>query len=361
MLAGQAFRGYLVDLMEPQSYPELRSGTTGPTKRPYDVAGWTLPMQMGVRVERINDRFDTSVLDAVKEVPASAWQLDARDNSSYLELAKMLGAGQKVGWSAEGKLVTSGYAWELHKPRVALYEPFTGNMDLGWTQWLLDEFQVPYTLLHNADIQKGGLKERFDTVLFAQQPAESILHGIREGGGGRRGGGGGQARPENIGGIGAQGVAALESFVRDGGTLVTLSTASELAMQFLPLPVRKVDNGSENGFYSPGSLLRATVDTANPLGFGMPKDAVVFSNGGPILEVTGGSAKSVANFARKDLLASGWLSGERSVLGKSILVEAAYGKGRVVMYGFRVQHRGQPFGTFKLLLNALYLGSARKQ
>ena len=48
MLTGQPFRGYLVDLMEPQKYPELRTGTTGPTKRPYDVAGWTLSMLMGV-------------------------------------------------------------------------------------------------------------------------------------------------------------------------------------------------------------------------------------------------------------------------------------------------------------------------
>ena len=102
------------------------------------------------------------------------------------------------------------------------------------------------------------------------------------------------------------------------------------------------------------------VDLTNPLAFGMPKEAIVFSNGGPVMEVSGAGAKSVVNFARRDLLASGWLSGERSVLGKSILVDAAYGKGRVLLYGFRVQHRGQPFGTFKLLLNALYLGSAKK-
>jgi len=368
MLAGQAFRSYLVDLMEPQSYPELRSGTTGPTKRPYDVAGWTLPMQMGVRVERINDRFDMSKLTGVSEVPSAPWQLDSKDNSSYLKLAQMLGAGQKVGWSADGKLVTSGYAWELKKPRVAIYEPYAPNMDLGWTQWLLDTFQVPYTVLHNADIQKGGLRERFDTVLFAQQPVDSILHGLRDGGGGGEEEGGRNTpdrvrprpRPEHVGGIGAQGVAALEAFVRDGGTLVALANATELPLQFLPLPVRVAARGGETGFYSPGSLLRATVDTSNPLAFGMPKDAIVFSSGGPVMDVAGAGAKSVVNFARRDLLASGWVSGERAVLGKSILVEASHGKGRVVLYGFRVQHRGQPFGTFKLLLNALYLGSAQK-
>ena len=169
-----------------------------------------------------------------------------------------------------------------------------------------------------------------------------------------------QPRPEHIGGIGAQGVAVLDSFVREGGTLVALSTAAELPMQFFPLAVRNVARGSETGFYSPGSLLRATVDTSNPLAFGMPKDVVVFSNGGPVMEVSGAGAKSVANFVHRDLLASGWLSGERAVLGKSILVDAAHGKGRVLLYGFRVQHRGQPFGTFKLLLNALYLGSAKK-
>ncbi|MBI2690099.1 MAG: hypothetical protein HYX27_27655 [Acidobacteria bacterium] len=367
VLAGQAFRSYLVDLMEPQEYPELRTGTAGATKRPYDVAGWTLPLQMGVKVERVNDRFDTSALTAVKEVPAAQWKLDARDNSSYLQLAKMLGAGEKVGWAIDGRLVTSGYLWELHKPRVAIYEPYAPNMDLGWTQWLLDEFQVPYSVIHNADVQKGGLKERFDTILFAQQTTDSILHGLRDNGAGGEEGeyrsidrGRPRPRPEHAGGIGAQGVAALDAFVRDGGTMVALSTAAELPLQFFPLAVRNVTRGAETGFYSPGSLLRATVDTTNPLGFGMPKEAVVFSNGGPIMDVVGPGAKPVANFAKRDLLASGWLSGDRVVLGKSILVEAAYGKGRVVLYGFRVQHRGQPFGTFKLLLNALYLGSAKK-
>jgi len=365
--AAQAFRSYLVDLMDPQHYPELRSGTTGPTKRPYDVAGWTLPMQMGVRVDRINDRFDTSSLAAVKEVPKAELRLDSRENGAYLKLAQMLAAGQSAGWTSDGKLVESGYAWELRKPRLALYKPFIANMDTGWTEWLLDTFEIPYTTLDNAAIQSGQLRGKFDTILFAQQSADSIMHGLRDNGGGDEGDmnnpnrGAPRPRPEHVGGIGAQGVAAIEAFVREGGTLLTLSSASELPMQFLPLAARTSARSSETGFYSPGSLLRATVDTTSPIAFGMQKDAIVFSQSGPIMDTTGPSARSIVNFARRDLLASGWVSGERAVLGKSVLVEAFYGKGRVVMYGFRVQHRGQPFGTFKLLLNAIYLGSARRQ
>src|SRR2546422_7412064 len=95
----QAFRGYLVDLMEPQKYPELRSGTTGPTKRPYDIAGWTLSMQMGVMVDRIDDRFDAS-LAPVSEFRAEPSQtLDHRENASFLAMADLLARGAPVRWA----------------------------------------------------------------------------------------------------------------------------------------------------------------------------------------------------------------------------------------------------------------------
>ena len=50
--------------------------------------------------------------------------------------------------------------------------------------------------------------------------------------------------------------------------------------------------------------------------------------------------RSVATYAKKDLLASGWISGERQVQGRSILVESRHGNGRGVLYGFRPQFRG---------------------
>ena len=100
----------------------------------------------------------------------------------------------------------------------------------------------------------------------------------------------------------------------------------------------------------------------------MPKDVIVFSTGGEAFESTlapgfdaaGRQIHSVMQFASSNLLASGWVAGARVAQGKTALAEARYGNGRVVLFGFRPQFRGQSWGTFKLLLNAVYLGSAQK-
>ena len=182
-------------------------------------------------------------------------------------------------------------------------------------------------------------------------------------------------RPEYTGGIGVAGLAQLENFVREGGRLIAFDAAADLPVQLFPLPLRSLISGSastpENaaptGFYSPGSILRITVDTSNPLAFGMPQEAYAFSSGGQAYDTTllpeynrgEQEVRSVAQYASRDLLASGWISGEKAVLGKHILVDARYGKGHVILFGFRPQFRGQSFGTFKFLLNAIYLGSAK--
>jgi hypothetical protein len=380
--AGQPFRGYLMDLMEPQVYPELRSGTTGPTKRPYDIAGWTLSMQMNVHIDRITDTFQGE-MEAVTSAPEVKPTMDHRDNASFISTAEMLDRGAKVGWAKDGKIVTSTaeMAWELRKPRLALYEPYIANMDQGWTQWVLDTYKVPYTLVHNEDFRNGDLRQKYDTILFTQQTAESILHGNKRGeleaaGSSTARRAPATPRPEHTGGIEVEGMANLERFVKGGGTMIAFSTATDLPLQFFPLRVRNIlrraagaesEGGGEaaasSTFYSPGSLLRITVDTENPLAFGMPKEAIAFSSGGQAFEAnsrTDPTVKMVAKYATSKLLASGWISGERAVLGKGVVVEAAHGTGRIVLFGIRPQHRGQPFGTFKFLLNAIYLGSAKQ-
>jgi hypothetical protein len=384
LLAAQPFRPYLVDLMEPQKYPELRNGTGGAVKRPYDISGWTLPMQMGVKVDRVAEKFDAP-LDVMDRLPTlGAGSLDHRENASFLTVAGLLDRGERVCWAADGRILAGAQsilaAWELHKPRVALYQPWTANSDEGWTEWLFDRYHVPYTLVHNADLKRGNLRASFDTVLLAQQPLASLLNGVRHGELTRSESGSDEEisvqRPEFTGGIGAEGVAALEQFVAAGGTLIAFDTASDLPLELLPLPVRNLARPAAEdrepaatAFNAPGSLVRLTVDPRQPIAFGMPKETIAMTTGGSAFDITAppefnqGERRvtSIARFATEDLLASGWLSGERLVAGKHALLEAKFGRGRIVLFGFRPQFRGQSFATFKMVLNAVYLGSAVAQ
>ncbi len=394
--AAQPFRPYLIDLLEAQRYPNLK-------EKPYDITGWTLPMQMGVMVDRIDDHFDAD-LEPVNEFRAqgavagrgAVLLLDHRENDAFLATSFFMDREGAVRWAADGTIeVDSAYtengaradnfarqfgvsvtlaetapkpAYELRRPRVALYQPWAANSDEGWTEWLLDRYHVPYTLLHNDDFGKGELRARFDSLILASQSATSILNGWRNGEMSfRREGAQSEVmveRPEYTGGIGAQGIAQLQKFVREGGTLIALDSAADLPRDFFPLPLLNVGGAP---FSCPGSLVRITVDTSEPMAFGMPKEAIAFVTGGEAFDVNlapeynrdDREVRVAARFAAKDLLASGYISGEKAVLGKAAAVDARYGSGHVVLFAFRPQFRGQPFGTFKFLLNAVYLASAR--
>jgi hypothetical protein len=317
--AAQPFRSYLVDLMEAQKYPN-----TG--KPPYDVAGWTMWMNMGVKVETL-EQAPAGKLEPVSELPE-----------------------QKARFSIPADR------------RIALYRPSTPNMDAGWTQWLLDYYGVPHKLIGNDQLRAGDLRRAHDVIIFASQAANSILHGFRHGERGMRGRGGETAplqHPDHTGGIGIAGLSELDRFVREGGTLITFDQANELPVQFFGLPVRNVITSSN--YNNPGSIIRITVDGKHPIGAGMQADAYAFSTGGQAWDITldpefnkgDRATRVVARYAAKEVLASGWLTGERTVAGKPILVEARHGKGRVVLFGFRPQFRGQTFGTFRFIFNAI--------
>ncbi|HET9321724.1 MAG TPA: hypothetical protein VFO27_18175, partial [Bryobacteraceae bacterium] len=406
--AAQPFRPYLMDLLEPQKYPELKSGAGGTTKHPYDIAGWTLSMQMGVAIDRVDNAFEVQ-LESVEEFrPEGSVRgsgpvilMDHRENASFLATAFFLERDERVQWADDGSiLVDSAYVngparyenfarqfgvrvklaaklnakpvFELKRPRVALYEPWVANPDEGWTEWLLERYRIPYTLLHNEDVRKPDLRPRFDTIILAAQSPESILHGFRPG---ETTSPEQQAeqvptvtvqRPEYAGGIELAGLNALQQFVGSGGTLVALDTATELPMHYFPLSLKNVIRAGSD-FYCPGSLIRLALDDTQPIAFGMPKEAIAFSTGGEAFDVTLAAdynkgereIHTVARFEKTNLLASGWVSGAQVVAGKAALVDVPYGRGRVVLFAFRPQFRGQPFGTFKLLLNAIYLGSAQ--
>jgi hypothetical protein len=217
------------------------------------------------------------------------------------------------------------------------------DIDEGWTRWLLEHFGFVYSSLHNADIRAGNLRNRFDSIILADETPEAIENGHKAG----------TMPPAFTGGLGSRGAEALREFARAGGTLVFLNRASSYAVANFGTKTKDVvEDVPPQDFYSPGSLLNATLDLRDPLTRGLPKDITIWSESSPVWSTEEGS---VARYPTGRVLASGWLLGEKRIEGKTALIHVRYGSGNLVLFGMRPQYRAQSYLTFKLFFNALLL------
>ncbi|SVC62138.1 uncharacterized protein METZ01_LOCUS314992, partial [marine metagenome] len=244
-------------------------------------------------------------------------------------------------------------ALTIRAPRLAIFEPWGGNIDAGWTRWVLDQHDFSYTRVRSRDIRAANLHERFDVIILPEMSSSTLIQGLQ----------GPNVRPAYRGGIAAQGVRNLRRFVNNGGTLITLGNAATFAIEHLAVPITNVVSGQpEEAFYCPGSILRVSIDTSHPIGYGMPSeaDAMLVGNGGYRISRArrGVDVRTIAQYPNLPLLRSGLLVGEEHIRGTSAIMEAPLGKGRIILHTFRVQHRGQTWGTFKLLFNSIFYGPA---
>ena len=340
----QPYGGWAKTLLEAQHYPNDLLYPGGPPKRPYDVTANTLPMLMGVEVHPVDQPVPSSGEWKAPE-PASGPSLAAADTDSWRAANDAWKAGKSV-WRdpATGDFsLAARPGWVEHKrPRIGLYQPWQANMDEGWTRWLLENFGFAYTGLRNADIQAGGLRQKFDAIIFADQQASSMENGY-----------GPNAMPkEYTGGLGAAGAAALKEFANAGGNLVFLNGASAYATSRLGVQATAVTPVPERPetYYSPGSLLNMKVDTHSPLAYGVPADIAAWSEHSVAWDT---QLPVVARYPESDVLASGWLVGEKVIAGHASLIDAPMGSGHVVLFGMRPQYRAQSYLTFKMFFNAL--------
>jgi Zinc carboxypeptidase len=340
----QPYGGWAKSLLEVQHYPEDRLYPGGPPKQPYDVTANTLPMLMGVDVKSVDAPVAFSGVWKTPD-PAPGTTLSASDTDSWMKVNAAWKAGRSV-WRdpANGDFALAARAgWtEKKQPRIGLYQPWQANMDEGWTRWLLENFGFAYTGLRNADIQQGGLRQKFDAIIFADQQANGIENGL-----------GARAMPaEYVGGLGTAGAAALKEFANAGGSLVFLNGASEYAISKLGVAARTVTppRGQSELFYCPGSLLNVHVDTHSPLSYGVPAELAAWNEQSPAWET---ELPVVARYTDGGVLASGWLVGEKVIAGRAALIDAPMGAGHAVLFGMRPQYRAQSYLTFKMFFNAL--------
>jgi glutamine amidotransferase-like uncharacterized protein len=221
-------------------------------------------------------------------------------------------------------------------------------MDEGWTRWILEQFQFPFTNLYNADILGGHLREHYDTIVIPDISERQILDGYRAG-----------TIPQRYaGGLGEDGVQELRDFVSEGGTLVAFNNASMFAINQFKLPVDNALAGlSANQFFCSGCLVTVHIeDEKNPLTAGLAADTIVMFERGPAFDTkTDFKGKVLARYPReRSPLASGYLSGPDRLEGKAAAVEVDYGKGRVLLLGFKPQWRGQSHAAYKFFFNTFW-------
>jgi hypothetical protein len=385
----QVFARYAKDLLEKQTYPEVRRSPGAPAEAPYDVSAWSLGMQFGVKTEFARTPLPESLpLERLTATPkyalaaekrgANTWQFPYNGALSAKVVNRLLKGGAKVSiskpegggsyvvttarpdiWSKatadfelgptfpSAKLPTLGAT--LNAPRIAIYQSFDPSMDEGWTRWVLDSYQFDYTVLHNKDVKAGNLRQKFDVILLPDQRANSILDGLDYK----------TIVEEYRGGIGENGWDALRQFVSQGGTLVALGEATNLLVEKLPLGVKDLKRTfTRDQHFAPGTIVNLQIDSGHPLGRGLSPDTYGFYINSPFFQLTEGfSSQKVsiaARYPNAKVNASGWLRGEDLMYGRAAVVSVETNPGKIVLFGIRPQHRAQTHATFGLLFNALY-------
>jgi hypothetical protein len=232
------------------------------------------------------------------------------------------------------------------RPRIGLYRSYGESMDEGWTRWVFETWRVPFVSLVDSVIRRGSLKDSFDVIVLPDQDPNLIQEGLPT-----------RYPAPYPGGLGSEGADGLRQFVLDGGTLVALNQASRYAVQTLLLPVRNVLEGvGDDEFYAPGSIFRLQVDASHPLARRMPTQTIAWFEHGPAFDILDSTvARVVARYPVEPsrVLLSGWVLNPNRVAGRAALVEIQSGTGRVILFGFRPQYRGQALATYPLLFNSL--------
>ena len=305
----QPYAAFAKTLLERQEYPDLREYPGGPPKPPYDVTAHTLPLLMDVVVAEARDSIAVALSDPVA-IPPFAPRFAGR-------------AG-----------------------RVGLYRSYTASMDEGWTRWVFDTWDVPYTSLVDSVVRAGDLRRAFDVIVLPAMSGRAIEQGLAS-----------QYPAPYAGGLGQAGMAALRAFVEAGGTLVAFNESSRWAIEAFRLPVRDESAGlDDRTFYAPGSIFRLDLDATHPLARGGPARTIAWFERGPLFAVADTArVRVVGRYAPdpRDVLLSGWVLGAEHAAGRPALIEASLGRGRVILFGFRPQYRGHTIATFPLLFNAL--------
>jgi len=412
----QPFALFIKNIFEEQAYPDLRKywelwqGLVEPKKfegapfESYDMMGWTLPYQFGVRAYAANSPIESgmSLMDKVRlqagsvvGKPGNSYLIRHEENASFTAMNRILKQGGRVFWAkgpfsvlksrfSEGTIIVPSASVKrsfmeklareldlkitgvsvqpktktlsLKKVRIGMYKSWIPSTDEGWTRLILEKYEFPYSSIHDADIRAGNLNANYDVIIMPDTSRpEAVINGYDKG----------TMPPKYVGGITLNGLRNLKLFVESGGTLIFMNASCNLATEHFGIPVRNVfKKVKRDEFVCDGSILRMEFDVSHPLAYGMPEEAATIFAESCAFDIMPSfgkekEPKSVAKYPEESPLMSGWIYGDRIIRQKSTILDVPYGKGKIILLGFPVQFRAQPYGTFRLLFNSIFYAGVK--
>ncbi len=403
----QPYRNFVLTLMQRQDFPE-----DAPT--PYDDVAWTFPLFFNLTVHPVDDaavqRLEMRPVTGEIRVPgtvdgrrgafwavwpeasahsiAARWALadvpvdaaeapiplgrDTIPPGAWLIAMDMISADAIRAWAERFGMrvvavpesaVRDVPTHDMDLPRIAILHTWSSTQDEGWVRYTLDQMGVPYSYVGEDRIGGMDLRSQFDVIIFPVQrgSAQRIFQGVDPKWGPLPytktpeypSHGFPDSTEDMTGGMGYDGLAALNDFVRRGGTLITLGATSTFPVEFGM--VRGVSTTTHQGLFVPGSIVRGVVKQANhPIAYGYDEEIPLYHRFGPYFSVTSEfEDRVVVRYAQRDILMSGMArNGQRMANGPAV-VSLPVGAGQIVLFGFNPLHRHQTHGNFALVWNAV--------
>jgi hypothetical protein len=410
----QPFRAFVKEVMESQEFPVRHYSPGGEVISPYDVTSWSLPLHRGLTSYEITTRdqsFEGKIalldedyypIQGASRLPAI---FSATSNGSFMAAFMAAQKGMKVSRLeseviiegkvfGKGSFVISGgdattlgaiakeactepvYAGgtgklpasEVKIPRIALVETYFSDMDAGWTRYLFDTYKIPYRVIRPGEFADANLEKDYEIIIFPNSRKEMLMNG-------KPGSDGGaymsSYHPDYQKGMGKQGMEKLLLFINNGGRVIAWGQSTDLFTGLLAMTVdgtteeftlpfaNTADQARRDGLSIPGALVRLELKEDHPLTYGMPPSTGVFYRGNPLFRTSvprfDMDRRVIGHFPEKEILMSGYCEKEELLAGAPAMVWMKKGKGQLVLYSFNPQFRASTQGTYKLLLNALFL------
>ena len=417
----QPFRTFIKEVMESQTFPLRHYMPGGEAIEPYDITSWSLPLNKGLQsyqipvvVDEIDRKLEAvavpfTLINQFPDHENGYWVFNSSNNESYKAAFKSISEGLNVirtqsNITYKGKTIPAGSfivpgekgkkfsdlqssltilpewfpgnpdstAVKVKMPRIAIVESWFQDMDAGWTRYIFDQYNIPFTVIRPGDLAKKTFELNFDVVIFADVSKSILMEGKIKAEDDDDEYYMANLPPEFAKGMGKDGFQKVLKYINSGGTILSWGESTALFDGLMSIKISETDSEDfrfpftnvaaklkKAGLICPSSLLKVKILPDHQLTWGMQAEAGILTTAEQVFQTSVPSfsmdRRIIASYPEDHVLLSGYCRKEELLGNYAAMVWIQKGKGNLVVYGFSPQFRGSVPGIYKLLFNGLLL------